>query len=111
VKVSLSVKYLGRGEVGLGLPELGEVECGDLLRLFNLLLVAPDLALQLVNQALRTNNSVSSFRFWPPGALHATKFALPASSRDSSCPRPAGRSAPSSFSRSSSGSIHQKVLE
>jgi hypothetical protein len=47
------IQYLGGGEVGLSLPELGQVEGGDLLRLLNLLLVAPDLPLQLVNQALR----------------------------------------------------------
>jgi hypothetical protein len=44
----------GVGHVGLGLPELGQVERGDLLCLFDLLLVASDLGLKLVNQALHT---------------------------------------------------------
>ena len=39
----------------LSLAELGQVEGGDLLRLLDLLLVAPDLALQLVNQPLHTH--------------------------------------------------------
>merc|ERR1719433_682845 len=39
-------------EVALHLPVLGEVEGGDLLGLLDLLLVALDLALQLVNQRL-----------------------------------------------------------
>ena len=34
------------------LPELGEVECGDLLRLLDLLLVGLDLVLQLVHHLL-----------------------------------------------------------
>ena len=39
-------------QVGLHLPELGQVEGGDLLGLLNLLLVRLDLALELVNEAL-----------------------------------------------------------
>ena len=44
-------------ELGLGLPELGQVEGGDLLRLLDLLLVGADLALQLVNQRLRMTHT------------------------------------------------------
>ena len=40
------------GKVGLHLPELGQVEGGDLLRLLDLLLVGLDLALQLVDETL-----------------------------------------------------------
>merc|ERR1719175_309554 len=38
------------GQVGLHLPELGQVEGGDLLGLLDLLLVRLDLALELVNE-------------------------------------------------------------
>merc|ERR1719365_202157 len=40
------------GQVGLHLPELGQVEGGDLLGLLDLLLVRLDLALELVNETL-----------------------------------------------------------
>merc|ERR1719175_246906 len=40
------------GQVGLHLPELGQVERGDLLGLLDLLLVRLDLALELVNETL-----------------------------------------------------------
>ena len=39
-------------EVGLHLPELGQVEGGDLFGLLNLLLVGLDLLLKVVEQAL-----------------------------------------------------------
>ena len=42
----------GIGNAVLGLPVLGQVEGGDLLRLLDLLLVGLDLALQLVDQGL-----------------------------------------------------------
>ena len=42
----------GVGHAVLGLPVLGQVEGGDLLRLLDLLLVRLDLALQLVDQGL-----------------------------------------------------------
>merc|ERR1719208_752397 len=42
----------GAGEVGLHLPVLGKVQGGDLLGLLDLLLVALDLALELVDQSL-----------------------------------------------------------
>ena len=42
----------GVGHAVLGLPVLGQVEGGDLLRLLDLLLVGLDLALQLVDQGL-----------------------------------------------------------
>jgi hypothetical protein len=48
----------GVGHVGLSLPELGQVEGGNLLRLLNLLLVAPDLGLQLINQTLNIQNKL-----------------------------------------------------
>ena len=42
------------GQVGLHLPELCQVEGGDLLGLLNLLLVRLDLALELVNESLHS---------------------------------------------------------
>ena len=39
-------------QLALGLTELGQVKGSNLLSLLNLLLVAPDLALQLVNEGL-----------------------------------------------------------
>ena len=41
---------LGLLQLLLGLPELGQVEGGDLLRLLDLLLVGLDLGLQLASQ-------------------------------------------------------------
>merc|ERR1719389_848675 len=45
---------LGPGQVGLHLAVLGQVEGGDLLGLLDLLLVALDLALELVDQTLHS---------------------------------------------------------
>jgi hypothetical protein len=59
----------GVGHVGLGLPELGQVEGGNLLRLLDLLLVAPDLGLQLINQTLHKQYpELGGYIFW--SALH-----------------------------------------
>ena len=53
--------YLSFLDVALDLPELGEVEGGDLLRLLNLLLVAADLALKR-NVSIYSNVDNSTLR-------------------------------------------------
>ena len=50
--ISFGIKYLSLLKLLLSLPELGQVDGGDLLRLLDLLLVGLDLTLQLVDQSL-----------------------------------------------------------